>query len=94
MINIYPTLEKYCKDGINYPLMYGALAAEVRYYLRGDQTRDHLTAFFAQLDMFHSIYAESFATGISSDEASRKALAAMKAVETVKEASSRAVDHA
>ena len=91
-INLFSSLEDLNLESFNYPAMYGMLTAEVRSYLRGDATREHLTAMFAQLDMFHSVYAEAFSTGLSPEKAIKRARAAFSAVQSIEKGNKIVVD--
>lgn len=53
-------------DRWDYAYCYGILSALTRYYLRGDITREHFTAAFAQLDMAHSLHMDGVTSSAQS----------------------------
>lgn len=51
-------------DTWSYPFAYGALTNRLRAYLRGECSREELTAFFAQVDMIHEAFTAAVALNL------------------------------
>ena len=68
---VFEQMFKYCPTEWSYPWLYGYLTSHLGNYLRGNITRDTLTATFAQLEQLETIYMGRRNAGDSGPEAYR-----------------------
>lgn len=76
----YEAAEKYMHGEFSYPFAYGAFSAEARAFLKDETSRDHFTAFFAQMDMLHQHYVEQMQLGSTTEQALVTAIELSKAL--------------